>query len=105
VPAAGLLQPLVALGRHACLTPVVSTVCGSMQTQAFTCHACSRQKRRPTILNAEGAISWPTLGGDAAQDDTAGAARPKPLTFPQEMGRFADKASPTSCSCIHYTST
>jgi KUP system potassium uptake protein len=52
-----------------------------------------RQKRRPTILNAEGAISWPTLGGEAAQDDTAGAVKPKPLTFPQEMGRFADKVA------------
>ena len=61
------------------------------------CRACSRQKRRPTILNAEGAISWPTLGGDASQDDTAGAVKPKPLTFPQEMGRFADKASATPC--------
>ena len=78
---------------------------GSCKPDQSPCHACSRQKRRPTILNAEGAISWPTLGGDAAQDDTAGAAKPKPLTFPQEMGRFADKARPTPCTCMHHAST
>lgn len=52
---------------------------------------CRRQKRRPTILDAEGAISWPTLG-EVAADDSAIASKPRPLTFPQEMARFADKA-------------
>lgn len=54
------------------------------------CSVCRRQQRRPTILNAEGGISWPTLG-EVAQDDSALAAKPKPVTFPQEMARFADK--------------
>lgn len=65
------------------------------------CRACSRQKRRPTILDAEGAISWPTLGGEAAPGDAAAAAaKPQPLTFPQEMARFADKARLTQCSSL-----
>jgi hypothetical protein len=51
-----------------------------------------RQTRRPTILSADGNIRWPTLG-DVELDDSAVAARPTRMTFPQEMARFADKVA------------
>ncbi len=56
--------------------------------------ACSRKTKRPTILQQDGTISWPVLG--STEDATAAGsavARAVPLTFPQEMARFSEKAS------------
>lgn len=56
--------------------------------------ACSRKTKRPTILQQDGTISWPVLG--STEDNTAAGsavARAVPLTFPQEMARFSEKAS------------
>ncbi len=71
-------------------------------TQNVPC-ICRRQTRRPTILAADGNIRWPTLG-DITLDDSAVAAKPTPVTFPQEMARFADKV-PGAGACRTYCPT